>query len=234
MAPTQTKTRVIQPELMFCDKAWVEGYDRIAATAMAPVFRHFAAGIKRAAPQGGRMLDVGSGSGRLFMAVEESGLRNLDYAGIDISREMALKAAGNARAVAAPGSLSEFPMATASHLPFGDGCFDIVVSSSSLHMWSDPVGVLNEIHRVLKPGALCLIRDTRRLPDNLFWRFFLTVASRSRHMSEPQRKAWMGAIQAGYTLGEAREVLRQSRLHSGKVRIDSVFFELIIEARKTT
>ncbi|MBI2934123.1 MAG: class I SAM-dependent methyltransferase [Chloroflexi bacterium] len=256
------KPRIIQPELKFCHREWVEQYDRIAATAMAPVFRHFASCIKKTAPEGSRILDIGSGSGRLFLAVQESRLKKLerrrggprcppagpdpglplrgetrvgsqalDYVGIDISPEMARKALENSRGVRMQ-TMPEFPVAAAGCLPFRDSSFDLVVSSSSLHMWTGPVGIFNEIHRVLRPGGIALIRDSRRLPDNWFWRWFIRTAAVRRGMNELQRRAWTGAIQASYTLEEVRAILRRTGFRHWKAGTDRVFFELCLKVVK--
>ncbi|HKQ18059.1 MAG TPA: methyltransferase domain-containing protein, partial [Solirubrobacterales bacterium] len=42
-----------------------------------------------------------------------------------------------------------------------DGSFDVVVSTLSLHHWSDPAAVFAEIGRVLRPGGVALVYDLR-------------------------------------------------------------------------
>ena len=46
-------------------------------------------------------------------------------------------------------------------LVFGDASFDIIVSTFSMHHWSDPAAGLREIQRVLRPGGRALIWDLR-------------------------------------------------------------------------
>jgi SAM-dependent methyltransferase len=46
-------------------------------------------------------------------------------------------------------------------LAFPDGCFDLVVSTLSMHHWADPREGLAEIGRVLRPGGRALVWDLR-------------------------------------------------------------------------
>lgn len=48
---------------------------------------------------------------------------------------------------------------SAERLPFRDGSFDIVVSTSSLHYWRAPLDALGEAHRVVSPGGSVVITD---------------------------------------------------------------------------
>lgn len=222
------KPRVIQPEATFCAREWVEEYDEIARRAMAPVFKHFALCVERTGIKGGRVLDIGAGSARLLLAVAKRKGLDFDLVGIDISREMVSKALENTRKA---GLDAELPLATATQLPFRDSSFDLVISSSSLHMWSDPVSVFNEIQRVMKPGGVSLIRDARRLPESWFWRLYLYLSAIIRGMGRRERNAWRRALMAGYTIEETRELLNRSALQNWRVGRDKMVFELMIEAR---
>jgi ubiquinone/menaquinone biosynthesis C-methylase UbiE len=54
-----------------------------------------------------------------------------------------------------------FVVGDAAALPFPDGSFEVVVSTMSMHHWSDPIAGLNEIGRVLRPDGRALIWDLR-------------------------------------------------------------------------
>jgi ubiquinone/menaquinone biosynthesis C-methylase UbiE len=54
-----------------------------------------------------------------------------------------------------------FTVADVGRLPFPDGSFDLVVSTISQHHWTDPAGGLQEVNRVLRPGAQAWIYDFR-------------------------------------------------------------------------
>ena len=55
----------------------------------------------------------------------------------------------------------DFALADVARLPYPDGVFDLVVSSISQHHWSDPKAGMQDITRVLKPGATAWIYDFR-------------------------------------------------------------------------
>ena len=48
----------------------------------------------------------------------------------------------------------KFSAALAEHLPFPDGTFDLVVSTTSFDHWSDQEAGLRECARVLTPGEV--------------------------------------------------------------------------------
>lgn len=103
---------------------------------------------------GGRLLDVGCGSGILLERLLDRE-PTLDASGADASPEMLEVARrrllGRARLV----------LADAAALPFPAGTFDLVTTTSSLHHWTEPETVLAEIARVLAPGGTLVLTDWR-------------------------------------------------------------------------
>lgn len=94
------------------------------------VTRHFAPTAK--------LLDVGCGTG--WLADHFS-----DYTGVDGSPAAVAAGAGRGRSVL----LAD----VARPLPFADASFDGVVLKDLLEHVTDPVGVVAEVHRVLRPGG---------------------------------------------------------------------------------
>ncbi|MBN8428969.1 MAG: methyltransferase domain-containing protein [Xanthomonadales bacterium] len=135
-------------------------YDRVVAWTVrdaemkASLLMH-----ARIAP-GERVLDVGCGTGTLLLQLA-SHVREARLAGVDADPEMLRQA--EAKAVAA-GFVMYLAPAWADALPFGDGAFDVVLSSLFFHHLqpADKEQSLREIWRVLRPGGRVLIADFDR------------------------------------------------------------------------
>lgn len=105
---------------------------------------------------GDRILDVGCGTGALLHALSVSSSPSSatgQLTGIDPSREMLDVA------LIKLGPLVRLVEASAEDLPFRDGAFDIVVSTSVFHYLRQPRQALQEIGRVLRPGGRVVITD---------------------------------------------------------------------------
>jgi ubiquinone/menaquinone biosynthesis C-methylase UbiE len=136
------------------------GYDRLSRILLSHMFRGIAADVAASVPRGGRILEVGCGPGLLSARLasshelEVTGL-DLDPAMIELARANALVSSGGS------GRRPTFVVGDVAALPFDDRSFDIVVSTFSLHHWSDRAAGLNEIARVLAPGGRALIWDIK-------------------------------------------------------------------------
>jgi SAM-dependent methyltransferase len=94
-----------------------------------------------------RILDYGSGQGRLLAAGLQ---RNVDIYGTDVP---GIETSDRARLI------------ENGRIPFADNSFDVVVSNQVFEHISNPVPVLAEIRRVLKPGGTFLAL----FPDASVW-----------------------------------------------------------------
>lgn len=197
------------------DPAVARAYGVIARLPQMRLFRFFVA--RRAAemvPQG-IAADLGCGPGLLVieLACRAPGLR---VVGVDLSPEMLAQGAERARQSGVEEHVS-FRQGDVEHLPFPDGSLDLVVSTLSLHHWSAPVLVLDEIARVLRPGGAFLIVDLRRdmpAPGYLLLWFaqHVVVPAALRRIGEP-----LGSRNAAYTPAEALALVERSALRGGRV-----------------
>lgn len=140
----------------------VHAYDHITRWLLGPFFAGVAADVARLAPSGARVLDVGCGPGQLSLVL--AGRHGLDVTGVDLDPEMVARARANAAAHRAPhddGLVPTFHVGDVASLGEPDSSFDVVVSTMSLHHWSDPTAGMAEIGRVLRPGGRALIWDLK-------------------------------------------------------------------------
>lgn len=113
-----------------------------------------------------RILDVGTGPGRLLPALRKT-FPNTDLVGVDISSAMLEQARRNLSPLEREGR-TEICVASANNLPFADASFDRVVSTASLHHWKDPGRAISEVHRVLKDAGYALMYDlVRAMPQTI-------------------------------------------------------------------
>jgi SAM-dependent methyltransferase len=109
-------------------------------------------------------------------------------------------------------------------LPFPDGHFDAVYSDWTLEHVPDPIPFLNEVHRVLKPGAFYWFRTTNlghyvtfvsaRTPQ---W-FHRLVANRARQLPHDEHDPWPTRYRMN-TQGALRRALLGAGFESAEIRI---------------
>ena len=107
--------------------------------------------VGRQLPAGGTVIDLGAGTGNLAVKLARSG-RFERVVAVDISAGMLERAAAAARAHACT---VETVVSDMERLPFDDASVDCVVGCAVLHHVPDPVALMAEVRRVLKPGAPC-------------------------------------------------------------------------------
>lgn len=104
-------------------------------------------------PSGARVLEVAPGPGYLSVALAKLGD---DVTGVDISESFVRLAKEYAQK---EGARVNFLHGSASDLPFDPKAFDLVVCRAAFKNFSEPARAINEMYRVLKPGAQALIID---------------------------------------------------------------------------
>ncbi len=121
---------------------------------------HISNYLIRALPPGGKLLDIGCGTG-LF--VEKYIRYGGSATGLDISTRMIEQARNRC-------DCCEFTVGTGERIPFRDSSFDAVSSLLVFSYLRDPAAMLSETYRVLQPGgavAICTLGKkllTRGIP----------------------------------------------------------------------
>ena len=173
-------------------------------------------------PQGGAVLEVAPGPG--YLAIQLARLGGYQITGLDISRSFVRIATHNARQA---GVAIEFRHGDVAHMPFATESFDYVVCQAAFKNFPDPVAALDEVHRVLRPGAQAAILDLRKDAP----RDAIDAEIRGMHLSPLSSlfTRWVfrfGLLRAAYTRETLEAVVARSRFGHGEFIVDGIGFEL--------
>jgi len=182
----------------FRDRGWIETDDIIKA------------GITS-----GHALELGPGPGYLGLEWLKK-TEGTNLTGLDISPDMLEICRRNADDYGLT-DRATYVESKGQSMPFDDDHFDAVFTNGSLHEWENPVEVLNEIARVLKPGGRYFISDLRRDMNPLL-RWTMWLGCKPKGM----RPGLTTSINAAYTLEEIRTIVSQSQLHRPDARSNPI------------
>src|SRR5262249_18042668 len=115
----------------------------------------------------------------------------------------------------------------AAHLPFADASFDYAICVAAFKNFTDPLGAVNEMHRVLSPGGQASIIDLRKnaTPEEI------DAEVRKMHLSRvnAQLTRWtfrFMLLRLAYTSHQFAEMASWSRFGHGDVSVDGIGCEL--------
>lgn len=118
---------------------------------------------------GFKVCDVGCGTGELsFMAAERVGPEG-DVIGVDLTPGMLEIAKKKMMDLDLPGDV-DFRVGDALAMEFEDDTFDLVTSGYMLRNVTDIQQAVDEMHRILKPGAMVVVAELAK-PKNRILRF---------------------------------------------------------------
>jgi len=162
--------------------------------------------------ESGMVLDVGTRVGLITLKILWQS-ENFFSIGVDSSPEMIERA----RETATAWNLGErafFQVGDARQMRLKSHYFDLVVSDCMLHRFADPIAVLAEIERVLKPKAALLIRDYRR--PNRF-RMSQLIDEQTRRFGVRMRRQVEDDLRSAYTPSELRHIVELSGLREANL-----------------
>jgi ubiquinone/menaquinone biosynthesis C-methylase UbiE len=144
-----------------------------------------------------RVLDVGCGTGLLLERLARS-WPAAEMIGVDPAPAMVELARSKHRG----DGRFRFEISAAEELSFPDATFDLALSTVSFHHWSDPSRGLQEVARVIRPGARLYLADA--YPGGVL-RFLAPVIERlrgERYRTAEELRGLLG--QAGFVVIEQR------------------------------
>lgn len=176
---------------VFSDEVFADRYARHHQKMAQKLGRQYAAKLRSRSLSKRRILDSGCGFGAtdIVLALE---FPQSEIIGIDLSEPL-LRIAKDAAEAAGVQDRVRFELADVEQIPYENDSFDVVLNLNMVHIVEDPVRMLNEIERVLKPNGHLFVADLRR--------------------------SWLGVIEkeikSALTVRETEALLNQSRLRKG-------------------
>jgi len=159
----------------------------------------------------GIVLEIGPGPGNLGLEwlKRTEGTR---LTGLEISPKMIEIAEENAREYGLETRV-KYVQGDAQKMPFEDNSFDGVFTNGSLHEWSEPARILNEIFRVLKPGGKYFVSDMRR-DMNPIMKWFMKMVTKPKEI----RPGLKSSINASYTVEEIESMLAKTKMRQHEIK----------------
>jgi ubiquinone/menaquinone biosynthesis C-methylase UbiE len=171
----------------------------------------------------GMILDVGTRVGLIPLKIL---WQNENFYAIGMDRSSAM--VDRARETATAWELDDrafFQVGDARKMRLKTAYFDLVICDSTLHCFEDPLSVLSEINRVLKPKGALLIRELQR-PSRL--NMAKAIKELAGRYGNPMRQHVETALRAAFTRGELEQLVRESRIERAKVvAVDE--YHLVVE-----
>jgi ubiquinone/menaquinone biosynthesis C-methylase UbiE len=199
-------------------------YDRSTRKDMER-FRALAARLRTVLPQGGDVLEVAPGPGYVAIEMAKGGAYRVTA--LDVSRTMVELAHRNA---AEAGVEVDFRQGNASAMPFEDDSFDLLACSAAFKNFSEPHKALEEMYRVLRPGATALVLDLRKdVPMSEIRKYFgaIGLSTINRWMTLAAFRFML--LKRAYTRGQLEAMLTDIPFRSKEIRLVDVGVELWLQ-----
>jgi len=146
---------------------------------------------------GGRLLDVGTGPGRLLLAMHTLN-PNIELSGLDISASMLEQARKNLH-----GAAVDLRQGNIRQTDYQSEYFDLVVCTGSFYLWNQPEEGLQEMHRILKGGQSAYLYECRREYDRQALR--LGLRENLRHLNMISKIIGPLAVKQALSLAYGRD-----------------------------
>jgi ubiquinone/menaquinone biosynthesis C-methylase UbiE len=151
-----------------------------------------------------QILDAGTGTAQIPLELMGRGI-DAAVTATDLAEQMLIVAQQNVIAAGFAKSIY-LVLADCKQLPDANGTYDVVMSNSIVHHIPEPLQVLAELWRILKPGGLLFVRDLMRPDDQTTLdELVQTYAGTS---TGHQQQMFRDSLHAALTVDEVRDLLK--------------------------
>ena len=164
-----------------------------------------------------QIFDAGTGTALIPLELMSRGVKAVIMAS-DLAEQMLIVARDNVRAAGLSDSI-RLVLTDCKDLPDTDATYHIVMSNSIVHHIPEPLEVLAELWRVLKPNGLLFVRDLMR-PDDLPTLDHL-VETYAGEANAHQQQMFRESLHAALTVSEVSGLLEKVGLPHEAVRATS-------------
>jgi ubiquinone/menaquinone biosynthesis C-methylase UbiE len=181
----------------------------------------------------GKLLDVGTGPGRLLFEINKKN-PNLELYGLDISASMLEVAKQNLRGI----SNVNLRVGNIKQTDFEDNFFECIISSGSFYNWDNPVEGLNEIHRILKDSYTAYIYDSYKDYDEMLLNSRLIENLKGYNFIRKNISKYFlkKQLRMTYLLDEYLQILEQTKFRNNysihKIELGNLPIYVRLELRK--
>ena len=178
--------------------------------------------ISKEIPQGSAVLEVAPGPG--YFCIELAKLGSYAITGMDLSRTFVKMAAEKAEQA---GVRVEFKEGSASNMPFPKNSFGFLLCRAAFKNFADPVGALQEMCRVLRPGGRALLIDLSRdaRPDDVSRAVDeMGLTTVNRLLTKMAFRTML--IRSAYTRAEFEQMLAQTEFAQAEIVEEGMGFEI--------
>ena len=176
---------------------WLAGRPRTMGIQLREIARELAGRIDR-----GRLLDVGTGHGRLLREIHEANPA-IELYGLDLSAAMVERARRNL-----VGLRVDLRQGNIRRTTYENDSFDLVTCTGSFYLWDEPAEGLREVHRILVRGGSANLFEPHADANVDELRRIGPVLRRETPLRRLIGPVFIRlAVKAGLRIGEVKELL---------------------------
>jgi ubiquinone/menaquinone biosynthesis C-methylase UbiE len=149
----------LDSEKDFNDTKFAEIYIKKHKKILRKLGYYYAKKLKNLGFCEGRIIDVGCGFGAMCLVLAEE-IPGCEVVGVDLSKPL-LDYARNSIHEGTIKKKVKFEMGNVEKMSFENDSFDAVFNVNMVHWVGNPISMLNEIERILKPQGYLFVKDLR-------------------------------------------------------------------------